>query len=149
VIDHTAGDRFKMDGMGQDTTHYLAFRPEQFKHIENTGTYGMRDPRFLYQSAFHGTGKRGIEKFSTKYIGTGEGAQVYGWGLYFTESQDIAEWYRGNLTEGTKVLLDGKKDKPMRFMLEAKKLFDGATPTAAYVLWDRGDFGRQRAGLQG
>ena len=40
--------------------------------------------RTLDQAAFHGTPFAGvIEQFSTEFIGTGEGAQVYGWGLYF------------------------------------------------------------------
>lgn len=32
--------------------------------------------------------------FSTSHIGSGEGNQVYGRGLYFTESPEIAKWYR-------------------------------------------------------
>lgn len=30
---------------------------------------------------------------SLNYIGTGEGAQVFGWGLYGSESRSVAEWY--------------------------------------------------------
>jgi len=52
----------------------------------------------LYQGAYHGTHARGIEQFSTDYIGTGEGAQAYGWGLYFSSKKEIAEWYRKNLS---------------------------------------------------
>ena len=50
-------------------------------------------------TAYHGSPHRGIAKFSTDKIGTGEGAQAYGWGLYFTDSPKIAEWYRENLTK--------------------------------------------------
>jgi hypothetical protein len=50
------------------------------------------------QAAFHGTPHRGIDKFSTDKIGTGEGAQAYGWGLYFASKKEVAEWYRGGLT---------------------------------------------------
>ena len=46
------------------------------------------------QRVWHGTPHRGIEKFSTDKIGTGEGAQVYGWGLYFADKREIAEHYR-------------------------------------------------------
>ena len=53
----------------------------------------------LAQSAYHGTPHRGIEKFSTDKIGTGEGNQAFGWGLYFAAKKDIAEFYRGALTE--------------------------------------------------
>ena len=52
------------------------------------------------QTAYHGGPHRGIEKFSTDKIGTGEGAQAYGWGLYVASKEEIAEWYRRNLTDG-------------------------------------------------
>ncbi len=52
------------------------------------------------QAAFHGTPYRGIDKFSTDYIGTGEGAQAYGWGLYFAGKKEIADFYRRKLTDG-------------------------------------------------
>jgi hypothetical protein len=44
-------------------------------------------------NAFHGSPERNIIKFSTDKIGTGEGAQVFGWGLYFTDSEGIASKY--------------------------------------------------------
>jgi hypothetical protein len=50
------------------------------------------------QRAWHGTPHRGIDKFSTDKVGTGEGAQAYGWGLYFASKREVAEWYRENLT---------------------------------------------------
>ena len=33
------------------------------------------------------------DKPSLHYVGTGEGAQVYGWGLYGTSEREVAEWY--------------------------------------------------------
>lgn len=48
--------------------------------------------------AYHGT-PYDIDRFSTDKIGTGEGAQVYGWGLYFASSDDVALWYRDKLTD--------------------------------------------------
>ena len=47
---------------------------------------------------WHGTPHRGITQFSTDYIGTGEGAQAYGWGLYFASKREVGEWYRSGLT---------------------------------------------------
>jgi len=55
----------------------------------------------LDQPAYHGTPYRGIEKFSTDKIGTGEGAQAYGWGLYFAGKREIAEFYREKLSGGS------------------------------------------------
>jgi hypothetical protein len=51
-----------------------------------------------YAPAYHGTPHRGIDKFSLNKIGTGEGAQVYGYGLYFAEIREVAEFYRENLS---------------------------------------------------
>lgn len=51
------------------------------------------------------------DKPSLHYIGSGEGSQVYGWGLYGSSSRDVAEWYAKNdaINKSTGVLLvDGK-----------------------------------------
>ena len=56
-------------------------------------------------AAHHGTPHK-VDKFSTAKIGTGEGAQAYGWGLYFAEEKKVATGYRDALS-GVK-LLDAK-----------------------------------------
>jgi len=53
-------------------------------------------------TAHHGT-PHTVDKFSTSKIGTGEGAQVYGWGLYFAENEQVAEDYAKNVKDGAKV----------------------------------------------
>ncbi len=57
----------------------------------------------MFQLAWHGTPYRGIEKtgFRLDKIGTGEGAQAYGWGIYFASQRHVAEEYRRNLTRDT------------------------------------------------
>ena len=79
---------------------WVAFEPTQVKSIHNRGTWSRKDPRMLFQSVFHGSPHRGIERegFKLQAIGTGEGAQAYGWGLYFAGKREIAEWYRKNLS---------------------------------------------------
>ena len=49
---------------------------------------------------WHGTPHRGIEKtgFKLNKIGTGEGAQAYGWGIYFADEREVSEAYRERLT---------------------------------------------------
>lgn len=47
--------------------------------------------------AYHGS-PYDFDKFDLSKIGTGEGAQAYGHGLYFTEKEPIAEFYRDKLT---------------------------------------------------
>lgn len=46
--------------------------------------------------AFHGT-PHDFEKFDLSKIGTGEGAQAYGHGLYFAENERIAKHYKDKL----------------------------------------------------
>ncbi len=52
----------------------------------------------LYQPAYHGSPHR-FDRFSLDAIGTGEGAQVYGWGLYFAENREVSEVYRESLAK--------------------------------------------------
>jgi hypothetical protein len=47
--------------------------------------------------AYHGT-PHDFDQFSMDRIGTGEGAQAYGHGLYFAGNEDVAKGYRDNLT---------------------------------------------------
>ena len=51
----------------------------------------------FYQSAYHGT-PHNFDEFSIDNIGSGEGAQAHGWGLYFAENKDVSETYRQNLS---------------------------------------------------
>jgi len=46
--------------------------------------------------AYHGTPHK-VDKFSLDKIGTGEGAQAYGWGLYFAEERQVAEGYQSRI----------------------------------------------------
>ena len=43
--------------------------------------------------AWHGSPHK-FDRFSMDQIGTGEGAQAYGHGLYFADSEDVAKGYR-------------------------------------------------------
>ncbi len=48
-------------------------------------------------------------KFDTAFMGSGEGAQVYGWGLYFATRYGVNEWYFRNFNKNeTVVKIDGK-----------------------------------------
>lgn len=52
----------------------------------------------LRQAAWHGS-PHVFDKFTTAKIGTGEGAQVYGWGMYFAGKEEVADYYREALTD--------------------------------------------------
>ena len=49
--------------------------------------------------AFHGS-PHDFDKFDMSKIGTGEGAQAYGHGLYFAENEGVAKGYRDDLSAG-------------------------------------------------
>ena len=55
--------------------------------------------------AFHGSAAD-FDGFKLEKIGTGEGAQAYGYGLYFADKEDIAKYYRDFLSKSIDV--DGK-----------------------------------------
>tara|TARA_Y100000401_G_scaffold114587_1_gene116882 strand:+ start:263 stop:1735 length:1473 start_codon:yes stop_codon:yes gene_type:complete len=64
--------------------------------------------------AFHGSGAD-FDEFKLSKIGTGEGNQAFGYGLYFTESKDIAKFYKNAMsqkgTEGLNKTVDYKGKK--------------------------------------
>ena len=58
--------------------------------------------------AFHGSGAD-FDEFSLEKIGTGEGAQQYGYGLYFAQKEDIARFYKEAMEEPQPLELRGKR----------------------------------------
>jgi hypothetical protein len=57
--------------------------------------------------AYHGTPHR-FDKFDAAHIGSGEGAQAYGHGLYFAENPKIAGHYRDKLGTRGGFTIDGR-----------------------------------------
>ena len=60
---------------------------------------GARTRQASGVTAYHGS-PHDFDKFSMDKIGTGEGAQAYGRGLYFAENADVAKDYQKTLTQG-------------------------------------------------
>jgi GNAT superfamily N-acetyltransferase len=78
-----------------------------------------QNPNILMQSAFHGSPHK-FDKFTLDHIGSGEGTQAYGWGLYFAGDKQVAEWYREQLSGADK-----------------GQLYEVSIPDdGAYGLWD-------------
>ena len=80
-------------------------------------TPGMVDPRvgLLSQVGYHGTPhrfppteKNPLGEFDLQKIGTGEGAQAYGHGIYVAENPDVGRDYRLRLSTGPTIFLDGR-----------------------------------------
>ena len=65
----------------------------------NTAVHGTIDDysKILFQSAYHGSPHR-FDDFCTDHIGTGEGNQSHGWGLYFAGDKEVSERYRETLS---------------------------------------------------
>ena len=63
------------------------------------------------QSAWHGT-PHDFDGFDLGAIGTGEGAQVHGWGLYFAQNREASQGYRKRL-EKPGLFYDGKEKKEL------------------------------------
>lgn len=102
VIDLGSGE-----GAEVPSTTYVALRPEQIKSATgNRGTFDPSNPSILQQAAYHGT-PHTVDRFSLQKIGTGEGNQAFGWGLYFASRKKIAEQYRDVLA-GHRYNYDGK-----------------------------------------
>ena len=64
--------------------------------LEDTGTTAGTS---FDQTAYHGTPHK-FKDFSLEHIGTGEGAQGHGWGLYFAQDRKVSEDYRNRLRTG-------------------------------------------------
>lgn len=71
--------------------------------------------------AYHGS-PHDFDRFSLDKIGTGEGAQSYGHGLYFAEREGIAKSYRQNLSEGRDFIV--RRTSPLPDNEARKKVFD-------------------------
>lgn len=50
------------------------------------------------KEVYHGT-PYDFDDFDFTKIGTGEGAQVFGWGIYFTETRAVAQFYKDSVTQ--------------------------------------------------
>ena len=106
----------------EDTSNVeiVAFEPNQIKSVDNRGTFSGSDKIYL-QSAYAGS-RVDYDKPSLEAIGSGEGAQVHGWGLYYALSKDVAEGYRIARTQfemPKEIVIDGKPYKQYSPQYEA------------------------------
>lgn len=66
--------------------------PKAYNALEN---YMVKSGGMIPLEAYHGTPHTINGKFDINKVGTGEGAQVYGHGMYFAENPKVAESYKG------------------------------------------------------
>ena len=69
---------------------------EMLRLGEERLSVGLGGSEAQFAAAWHGS-PHDHNGFSTAHIGTGEGAQTYGYGLYFAGNKEVAEYYRDNI----------------------------------------------------
>jgi hypothetical protein len=67
--------------------------PKAYNALEN---YMVKSGGMIPLEAYHGTPHKILGKFDINKVGSGEGAQHYGHGMYFAESPAIAAEYKGS-----------------------------------------------------
>lgn len=75
-----------------------ALAPKAYDMLEN---YMVKTGGMIPLEAWHGTPHNIQGKFDISKVGTGEGAQVYGHGMYFGEARGTGETYRKSLSGRT------------------------------------------------
>lgn len=80
-IKYKAGRNF--GGAEEGDTNYVIFKPEDMQITEHT--------KFSIKT-YHGS-QASFDKFDHSFMGSGEGAQAYGWGTYVSEVEGIAKAY--------------------------------------------------------
>lgn len=86
------------------------------RKVSAFGTVSLADAKKLvkrntwyYQTAWHGS-PYDFEHFDLGAMGSGEGNQAHGWGLYFAQNREISEAYKDTFGyKGLAVDLDGKR----------------------------------------
>jgi hypothetical protein len=128
----TSGDRSRLEAQGHDGMVFYAkanpilgsaaqrilvpFSPTQIKSATgNRGTFSPTDPDIRRATGYHGS-PYDFDRFDMSKIGTGEGRQAFGYGLYLADQQDIAAGYKkAHARKGTPVWL---KSRLLRSPLE-------------------------------
>ena len=109
-IKYKAGRNFGGAEVGD--TNYVIFKPEDMRITEHT--------KFSIKT-YHGS-QASFDKFDHSFMGSGEGAQAYGWGTYVSEVEGIAKAY---------AKANAKKNAPSRLMYQGKPM-TYKTPSIIY-----------------
>lgn len=77
-----------------------------------------------FMTAWHGS-PHDFEKFKTSAIGSGEGNQMYGYGLYFASERSVANHYRESLTSNSNLfsLGDYSDYSSLRYLAEYNDVY--------------------------
>lgn len=116
-----------------DINAIIVFGREEIPYSQNLASLNPEQALdMLMQAAWHGS-PHVFTQFDLGAIGTGEGAQVHGWGLYFAQNREIAEGYKEALEGRIKKYIVLGKERMLSDMGEK----DGALYTAAILLMEQ------------
>ena len=95
----------------------------------------IKNPKMYFQSAYHGSPHK-FDEFSLDAIGTGEGNQAHGWGLYFAGNKNVSEEYREKLTRNQyeSVSYDNKEITNKTYIYYLRKIYDASFEGKKYVI---------------
>ena len=62
-----------------------------------------KDGKVNYQRAYHGSPEKNILEFNPDLAGKTTGVTAYGWGIYFSDNKQLADWYRKESTRSPKI----------------------------------------------
>ena len=79
----------------------------KFKMISAAEAVKLIGADSMFHKVFHGS-PHDHNGFDSNHIDSGEGAQAFGWGHYFSDLKTVAEWYRKGVS--TKQLIEIAKD---------------------------------------
>jgi hypothetical protein len=108
------GNNAVLAQQGQDLTRMGSVMGEapQYRGALSSTINGLLGVAPIGATVYHGSPHK-FNKFDASKIGTGEGAQAYGHGLYLADAQDVAKGYQQRLTE-YRAALDDVPIDPLR-----------------------------------
>lgn len=97
VTDFLWSDATGRDWMSVRSSEIFTLDRKGMKRLEKSrlGRVDLGEARYSISGVYTGSAAD-YEKPSLHYVGTGEGSQVYGWGLYASDRRGVAEGYRRN-----------------------------------------------------
>ena len=106
VKDYDDGKVIKRSKSAIRESNANAFRTaltKKSKEADETEELTESEQEALFALFYHGTGREWEGGSpSLQFIGSGEGAQAFGWGIYFAQSKGVAEVYRAAMARRAK-----------------------------------------------
>lgn len=121
-----------------NSLHEWGYDPQPEVNKEEIAAMKTR-PKMYQTAAWHGS-PHTVDKFTTQKIGTGEGAQAYGWGMYFSSSKKVAEWYRDTVADKRRAIEVAKyHQEKITYWDQFKKQFPEKAEEFADELYEAAD----------